>query len=448
MRFYSQILVALLIVVTLPVSEIAFAASSVEDRLQDLEQQIAVLKRQLEIEKDEKKASRAPVITASSKDGFSIKSPDDSFKIKLRGLVQLDGRYFTDNQKDNGTTDTFSVRRARPILEGALNKNFDFYIMPDFGSGASTLVDAYSEFKLDPAFKFRAGKFKAPLGLERLQSDAVANFTEVGLPSNLLSNREVGLQLSGDLFGDSLSYAVGIFNGSPDLGSSTAQDTDNNNDKDVVGRVFAQPFKNGGPEVFKGLGVGVAGSYGHKEGATTPSYRSTGQATIFSYASTSADGQHVRITPQAYYYNGSLGLIGEYASSEQKFIRGNIIRDTFKNETWQIAGNYVLTGESASYKGINPRTNFDLSKGTWGAFEAVGRYGNLDIDDSIFTNGFASTVTSVTEANAWGAGLNWYLNKNYRISLDFEQTRFDGGSNAGADRQTENVILSRFQIAY
>lgn len=80
--------------------------------------------------------------------------------------------------------------------------------------------------------------------------------------------------------------------------------------------------------------------------------------------------------------------------------------------------------------------------------EAVGRYGHLDIDDDIFTNGFASLNTSVTEANAWGVGLNWYLSKNYRISLGFEQTQFDGGSAGGADRQTENVILSRFQVSY
>ena len=107
-----------------------------------------------------------------------------------------------------------------------------------------------------------------------------------------------------------------------------------------------------------------------------------------------------------------------------------------------------MTGELASYKGITPRTNFDLSQGTWGALEAVGRYGHLDIDDAIFDNGFSSLNTSVSEADAWGVGLNWYPHKNYRVSLDFEQTRFIGGSPAGTDRQTENVILSRFQVSY
>ena len=165
-----------------------------------------------------------------------------------------------------------------------------------------------------------------------------------------------------------------------------------------------------------------------------------------------ADGENVRVSPQAYFYKGSLGLIAEYALSEQKISRrgtgSTVLRDTIDNSAWQITGNYVLTGELASFKGITPRTNFDLSKGTWGAFEAAGRYGRLDIDDSLFTNGFASPGTSVSEADAWGVGLNWYPHKNARLSLDFEQTVFGGGAPGEEDRRNENVILSRFQLSY
>lgn len=101
---------------------------ALEKRLNSLEQEVAVLKRQLELAKEDsdKKSTDTPIITASTKDGFSIKSPDDGFKLRIRGLIQADGRYFTDNQKDTGTTDTFLVRRARPIFEGTVGKNFDF----------------------------------------------------------------------------------------------------------------------------------------------------------------------------------------------------------------------------------------------------------------------------------------------------------------------------------
>jgi phosphate-selective porin OprO/OprP len=437
----------------------SFAQSDIkalEDRLNQLEQEVAILKRQLELKKEDeaKKSLETPIVTASAKEGFSIKATDDSYKLKIRGLIQADGRFFTDNQKDNGTTDTFTVRRARLIFDGTVGKLFDFYIMPDFGNGQSTLVDGYGEMKLAQAWKIRGGKFKAPLGLERLQSDAVANFVEIGLPSNLVPNRDVGFQLSGDVLDESVNYAIGIFNGTVDVASSNSQDADNNNDKDLVARVFAQPFKNKGPEALKGFGIGLAGSYGHREGSTSssaPGYKSAGQATIFSYGTSAFDGPQVRVSPQAYFYKGSLGLLGEYVVSNAKLTRisgGVPILDTFSNKAWQVTGNYVLTGELASYKGITPRTNFDLDKKTWGAFEVVSRYEHLNLDNAIFDNGFASSTTSITEAKAWGLGLNWYPNKNLRLSLDFERTDFAGGAASGLDRKTENVILSRLQIAY
>ncbi len=419
----------------------------------NLQQEIAVLKRQLEVktEEDAKKAADTPIITANIKDGFSIKSADESFKLKIRGYTQTDGRFFFYDKKDLGVNDTFSVRRARLIFEGSVGKNFDFYIMPDFGSGASTLVDAYSEIKFSPSLKFKAGKFKVPFGLERLQSDSANNFTETGLPSNLVPNREIGLQLSGDLLKESINYNFGIFNGSADLASSNGQDTDNNDDKDVIGRVFVFPFKNNGPELVKGFGVGLAGSYGHNEGATLPTYKSAGQASIFSYSSgVTADGLHSRITPQAYFYKGSLGLLTEYVQSHQKVVRtsgANIIRETFENTGWQISGNYVLTGELATYKGVTPRNNFDFAKKTWGALDIVARYEHLSIDNSIFNSGFASLATKVSGADAWGLGINWYLSKNYRVSLGFEQTQFDRGASVG-DRRTEDVVLTRFQVSY
>ena len=55
---------------------------------------------------------------------------------------------------------------------------------------------------------------------------------------------------------------------------------------------------------------------------------------------------------------------------------------------------------------------------------------------------------SARKAKGWGAGFNWYLNRNIRIALDYEQTRFEGGAAGGADRPNEKVLFNRFQIAF
>ena len=47
-----------------------------------------------------------------------------------------------------------------------------------------------------------------------------------------------------------------------------------------------------------------------------------------------------------------------------------------------------------------------------------------------------------------GVGLNWYLNRNLKIVLGYDQTKFDGGAPNGGDREDEKVLFTRFQVAY
>ncbi len=425
-------------------------------RLDALENEVKLLKRQLEVKKEDedKKKTETPIVTASAKDGFSIKSPDDNFKLKITGYAQAEGKFYTDNKKDLGTTDTFQARSVRLTAQGTVNKDYDFYISPEFAGTAVNLPDAYIDVHYWPEFKIRAGKFKEPFGFERLQSTTVLTFAELGLPSNLAPNRDVGVQVFGDLWDGKLTYAVGAFNGVEDLGTSI---TDSNQDKDIAARVFAWPLKDTDLAPLKGLGVGIATTYGHKEGSTgsLPTYRSPGQTAIFSYGSTvTADGPNSRLSPQIYYSWNSFGLLYEYITSSEEALRttgGQIVREKFENDAWQIAGSYVLTGEDATYKGVNPRHPFSLTDHTWGAFEIAARFGELDIDNTIFELGFATPSSSVSRARAWGLGLNWYLNKNFRWLLDYERTNFDGGgflNGTADDRPSENTIWSRFQIVF
>jgi len=234
-----------------PAQDAPQAPQSVDDKIQELDQKIRVLDRKIEIDKEAaaEKAKTAGQANAS-KDGFSLRSADGNFVLRLRGYAQFDGRFWTqDEQKPQ--VETFLLRRVRPIFEGTVYKIFDFRIMPDFGQGQTVLFDAYLEARFNPAFRVRAGKFKPPVGLERLQSATDILFVERALPTNLVPNRDLGVQVGGDLAGGAVNYALGVFNGVPDLGNG---DADSNNDKDVAARVFFQPFVAGsGP--LKNLGV-------------------------------------------------------------------------------------------------------------------------------------------------------------------------------------------------
>lgn len=436
-----------------------------ERRLEELDQKYRILERRLELEGETaaEQSKSAPVMSVGAQ-GFTFRSADTNFVLKMRGLIQADSRFYIDDGGNN-RNDTFLLRRIRPSIEGTLWGNTDFRIVPEFGGGSNndgnpsssvSLVDAYVNFRYNSALQLRAGKFKSPVGLEQLQSSSKLFFMERGLSTSLTPGRDVGLMLHGEVFDGVVDYALGVFNGGADNRNSANLDMDD--EKDVVARLFFHPFQKTDLEYLQGLGIGAAGSYGNHDGvAGVNSYSTEAGQTYFRYnpagASVEADGTAWRFTPQAYYYFRSFGLLGEYVISDQEvratptFVGGLSGTESLRHEAWQIVGGYVLTGEDASYNGVNPKKPFSLTENQWGAWEIVARYSNLNIDDDAFPT-FANPETSATEATAYGFGLNWYANRNVRTSLNYIHTDFKGGDAGAVAGQGENAVLTRVQLNF
>lgn len=431
-------------------------APDVEKRLREVEQKLRLLERQREVEQEVSAGkAKGAAITGAGKDGFFLKSADGAFVVKFRGLLHSDGRSWGDDVA-KPATDTFSLRRVRPILEGTVGKSFDFRITPDFGEGKTILQDAYADWRVAPSFKLRTGKFKTPFGLERLQSASDIVFVERSLPTNLVPNRDLGIVVHGDVLEGVFSYAAGAFNGVVDGGSA---DTDTNDSKETAGRVFVLPFKKGSLLPLQDLGIGVAATYGTNRGvaasAGLPSYKTAGQQTFFSFLSdgtaagtTVADGRRYRVSPQLYWYVWRVGILAEHVMSRQEVKRG-ASREDLKNAAWQVTATFVLTDDRPTFKGVAPKRPFDPKAHAWGAFEIVARAGGLEVDQKAFAaSAFANPASSAREAREWGAGLNWYLNRNVKLAFDYARTRFTGGAAAGADREAEKVLLHRVQISF
>lgn len=425
---------------------------SVEARVEELDQAIRVLQRQRELAADSAAASarERQSATANARDGFSLRSADGKYDLRIRGYAQADARFIPGDEA-GAFTNAFFLRRARPILEATVGRYFAFRIMPDFAQGQTVLFDAYWEGKFDPAFNLRAGKFKPPIGLERLRSATDVNFAERGLPSNLAPNRDIGLQIAGDLSEGLFSYQAGVFDGAPDLGNL---DADLSDSKDLVGRVFIQPFRRG---PLQGSGFGIAGSTGHEQGSPTatglPGYRAPSQQTFFRYRSSTttpattvlAAGRRTRLYPQAYLALGSLGVLGEYALSRQDvLLAGTTAR--LEHRAWQASGSYFLTGEKAGFRSPAPRKPFDLEAGTFGALELAARYGEIDIDDDTFPL-FADPAGAASKAKSVGVGVNWHLTQAIKLLMNYERTTFAGGAAAG-DRKPEELVVTRFQHSF
>jgi phosphate-selective porin OprO/OprP len=383
--------------------------------------------------------------TSGWKDGFFIQSDDGNVKTRIGAFMQFDGRWFL---KDDDKTDQFLMRTLRIDLQTTIFKHFELRITPDFAGSKLTLQDAYADVVYADEIKVRAGKFKAPFGLERLQSETTIMFAERGLPSQLTPNRDLGVQVFGDIDKKRVTYQVGIFDGVADNASAEGDDA---NHKDIAARVFVRPVR-------KGIGLGGAVTYGKRTGSAsapnTPVYKTAGQSTFFALAAGEtpdetpvADGVHWRATAQGSYYGGPFAAFAEYVRSTQHVDLGGTDH-RFVADAWQVAAQWVITGEDATEKSVTPAHAFDPSTGHIGALDLVARIGALRIvDEGVYMSGVADAAKAAKRAYSAGVGIDWFMNRAVRVGLNLDHTRFRLGATDG-DRAPESTFLGRVQAVF
>jgi phosphate-selective porin OprO/OprP len=282
--------------------------------------------------------------------------------------------------------------------------------------------------------------------MERLQSASNLLFMDRAFPTALAPNRDLGVQVLGDVKGGVFSYLGGVMNGVPDGGSA---DLDTNDGKDLSARVIFRPFTRNIASPLRGLGIAVSGNTGRQAGvAALPSFRTqTLLQPYFSYATgAAANGRRTRYSPQLFFFRGPFGGWAEYVHTEVPVSRAGVTED-IANKAWQVAASWVLTGEAATDAGagIRPRAIFDPATGHWGAFQVAARIHELEVDQRVVDLGFAAVGAS-RKAQAWTVGLNWYLTGNVKYVLNFERTVFDD-NRAGA-HAPENGIAFRTHLNF
>ena len=376
-------------------------------------------------------------------DGIRLRSADGAFALRLRSDLYLDARMLSEAEAVPGA-DRLSLRRVRPRLQGQVYDRFAFSVRPDFGIGGPEIDDAYVEARFAPSLRLRMGRFKVPVGLENLQSTTGLMHVERGFPTGLVPGRDVGIMLSGTDGAGRLSYAAGLFNGTP---GATEPGADVDDAKEGAARLFAEPFA-GQETVLSGLGVGLAGTLGHVTGTgATPALTrlsTTGRQPFFAYREgAQADGRRWRLAPQARLYAGPVELLGEYTITNET-VRFGLATETLAHTAWQASASVVLTGEAAQEGAVVPQDPFAAEPGL-GALELGLRVHGASLDEATFPT-FASPATA-SDARAWGGTLSWYPNAMVRFMLGVERTTFDTTGTAPTP-DAETLLLFRTQLAF
>lgn len=445
-NFWFKFPLHFIIYVALMLSPLSFAQEDISDRIEK--------KTKLSDTKKHKKKKKKKVGVFFGNAGLGYRWDKGKSEIRLSGFMQIDTRSFFDSGDNWGNNDLL-LRRIQPSLDVKLNSTYSFHIMPSFASTPG-ILDIFIDGKFSDLINLRIGKFKSPFGLERLQSATALAFNERAFPTNLSPNREIGAQLFGEFLNRTTEYQIGLFSGAVD-NSSGLRDSiiySNHSGVDFVSRIFSHPFYHSELPILNGLGMGIAYSYGTQQGhasgeSNLPFFLSPGQQVIASYTPGAfADGVRQRVSPQLYYHYGPLGIMSEYVVSQQTITQGNF-SDKVTHDAFQVQVSWVLFNGNASFRRIRPNKAIDLeTMNTWGAVQLVARYAELNLDANAFKNSLLNSNLSTQSASDFGVGINWYLNRNIKLQLNYDHTRFTKGAENGVDRSDEKILFSRLQITF
>jgi len=383
-----------------------------------------------------KPQDKPPLIAGWDKAHAVLRSADGRFETNIQGYTQLD---FHGYESGNHPPNTFLMRRARFILEGKLEKYFDYRFEGDFADTTSTILrDGYIRIHRLEELQLTFGQFRQPFSQEEMRLDNTQDFIERSLVNNLAPSRSPGIMVSGTINKGAFEYQLGAYNGKGLLANN------NNGTPDTALRLRFAPWKNGNTTLTKGLYFG--GAYSQGRNFNGQSVRGlTESRSITFFAPETVNGKLYRANGELTWLLGPAAIRAEYDQTNQARANlgvggTNLPGVVAKGYMGQFT--YLLTGEAKpeSTATIPKHSVFDTENGKpgFGAWELKFRYSNLQISDGTARSNRAETFYT---------GVNWYLNRFVRYLLDLGFERFNDPlrSPKPGDRNYF-VVLSRMQF--
>lgn len=334
---------------------------------------------------------------------------------RISGFVQ--GMYQA-NLSDKGELidNTLRMRRVRLSVDGNLSKTVSYKIQGDF-SRSPMLVDAFIKYKPCREFAIQVGQFKTPFTLESPINPVNLEIFDYGEAVQQLVGykdvcgvgalgRDLGIMATGSLFpvkGEEgikysiVDYSIGVFNG------NGANQLDNNNRKDIVGRLEVHPG-------LKALTLSGSYYYGMYRNTTVEDeIAANGVArgkTVF------PNGVRNRWAAGIQYNDDKLVLRGEYISGQTDCKIGGLDEQgdaLILDQILNSKGYYAVAGY-----------NFAIGKDKSQRLMPVLRYEHFDqVNSALLEN-----------TNWYTVGINYWPIKSLNFKLDYSLIQKESGSNS------------------
>lgn len=371
----------------------ALAATSVEERLQALEQQVSKLaKENADLKKELGfKDGKAPVLAQPA---------GKETKLAVGGFLQAQGEFGrAADPRWAGIKDRFFFRRARIYVLGGFAEDFDFKAEIDLqgnslsaGTGLlSRANEIYINWHKYPEANVRFGQVKPAFGAEALSADTKGFTIERTLPNDRLTDgRQLGFAVLGDLLDKKISYQAVIGNGS---GANVSANDNSKFQKSLHATFTAIATKE------DKLAFGAGGLWTEDVGASKSGFGFAGNLFTGTRSSWGVD---------ALWNHGRFDAFAEYLHNTFKPAGAA----SFEADGWQATAAYMLVPARV---------------------QALVRHEEFD----------PNTATGGNDMHSWTVGLNYLIKgEDLRLMVDYIYGQVPGSTTDGGR------VLTRMQVLF
>lgn len=358
-------------------------------------------------------------------DGLRVRSDDKQWRLELGGRVNVDSAWYDD---DITTLDDDTIlRRLRPRLDAAYGEHWKARADYEFGDVADGWKNAWVQYAFNKHFDLRVGNQAVPFGLEEVTGSDDLAFMERPLATQLTPGLLTGALLRADNRDMSLSF--GIFGN--DVGNDDQRKLSGTS---VTSRITWAPIRAN----KRVLHMGVSAEYRSADSGDSARFR----------ARPESDATNIRLidTHSITDVDSLIAVGAELAAGigpalvQAEYISTQVRRDAGVDldfSGWYVSTAYIITGERRHYKSHTGNFGDISPRGQWGAVEVAVRYGSLDLTDADITGG---------EEKNLALGVNWYLNSNCRLMLNYID--IDASPNSDGVNESPSLWQVRAQVGF
>lgn len=398
--------------------------------------------------------------TIASDDGRYSLSVGLAFHEDFGGFFHTSPR--SGEQKGNFKSFDQNTRRVR-IPFTFRYEDFAANVTPEYGGsvdGKVTLYEGNIQYGGLENTILTIGYFQPRATLEDSESSNEFQFMERPEITDIARNIAAGdarFSMGGITYGDQW-YVGGYFTGHS-FGSNSNDPTIVDNQTGGVLRVAGRPYMDKDWDIH--LGVSASSAFHVAQNSKGRQYNVSARPELrLSSDSLVATGALSHVS-QVWEAGPEVAVRWDRALFKAEYIDIGVNRDNkdqkqsgpnlnFKG--YYVSGGYTIFGKprvydirSAAFRAPGVEEEFNPAKNAWGALEAQVRWSVVDLNSKINSGGIQGGKQSIISA-----GLNWYLNRHFRVLLDYNHIMATRAPNVVVNRNGRSMdsIAMRLQAAF